>query len=92
MHNCVLFSKHTKTVNNLIVTDPRFNIIAYTQPTTAANFAKKQHTDDGFFQRFLVTLPREVFVFSKDVGTCQEELAKESKTVSIQQIIGKFLT
>ena len=57
MHNCVLFSKHSKTVDNLIVTDPRFNIMAYTQPTTAANVSKKQNTDDGFFQRFLVALP-----------------------------------
>ena len=63
--------------------------MAYTQPTTAANFAKKQNTDDGFFQRFLVALPGEVFVFSKEVGSCQEELTKEGKMVNIQ-LIGTF--
>ena len=61
LYSAVDWSKKTKTAGNLFVKDPRLNIISYTQPFYAANFAMN-NLQDGFFQRFLITIPGEVYV------------------------------
>ena len=63
LFNAAKWSKSTKLAGkagaNLF--DPRFQLISHTQPFYACNFGRN-NTSDGFFQRFLTTLPKEVFV------------------------------
>ena len=55
------WSKRTKTSGCLEMNDPRFHMFAFTQPYYAAQFARN-NLHDGFYQRFLLSLPREVYV------------------------------
>ena len=48
------WSKRTKTNGNYDLEQPRFNMISFTQPHYAAQFAKG-NVQDGFFQRFLLS-------------------------------------
>ena len=58
------WSKKTKTSGNIEVIDPRLNMFAFTQPYYAAQFARN-NLSDGFYQRFLISVPREVYVKRK---------------------------
>ena len=60
LYSAVDWSKKTKASGNIHVKDPRLNIISFTQPFYAINFARN-NIQDGFFQRFLVTVPIDVF-------------------------------
>ena len=53
--------KSTKSSGTVKIEDPRFNLISFTQPYFALNFSRNS-TCDGFYQRFLLTIPQEVFV------------------------------
>ena len=44
--------------------DPRFNFVSFTQPFYAMNFAKT-NVHDGFFQRFMISIPEEVYITRK---------------------------
>ena len=61
LYSCAPWSRTTKCSGSLFMNDPRFNLIAFTQPYYMANFAQSS-TNDGFFQRFFTSLPREKFV------------------------------
>ena len=87
MHNAVCWSKHTKTVTPVEVQDPRFNLICYTQPSNAAKFATKDNTDDGFFQRFMLTLPQEVFVYATDVKAAAQQTNNGDSLIAMPAII-----
>ena len=50
------WKKTTKGSGMKSIEDPRFSLISYTQPTYACNFSRN-NISDGFFQRFLLTLP-----------------------------------
>ena len=58
LYSAVNWSKKTKTSGNMMIKDPHFNLISYTQPFYVANFAR----NILFFQRFLITVPGEVYV------------------------------
>ena len=59
------WSKKTKTSGNVEVKDPRLNMFAFTQPYYAAQFARG-NLSDGFYQRFLISVPQEVFIKRQD--------------------------
>eukprot|EP00111_Clytia_hemisphaerica_P013630 TCONS_00040078-protein len=63
--SAVTWSKKTKTNGTMTLKDPRHSIISYKQPFYAINFARN-NLQDGFFQRFLITVPQEVFVMLKE--------------------------
>lgn len=66
LYSAVDWSKKTKSAGNMLVKDPgRLNMISYTQPFYATNFARN-NLQDGFFQRFLITVPCEVFIKMKE--------------------------
>jgi len=61
LFSAVDWSKKTKSAGSLNIKDPRFCMVSFTQPYYAYNFVQNsQH--DGFFQRFLITTPKEVLV------------------------------
>ena len=60
LFSAVDWSKKTKSSGSLQIRDPRF-LISFTQPYYALNFVRNS-LHDGFFQRFLITIPAEVFV------------------------------
>ena len=65
LYSCSNWQRITKNSGCYTLEDPRFNLIAFTQPYYAANFAKNYNTD-GFFQRFLISVPEEKFVTRKE--------------------------
>ena len=69
------WSKKTKTNGNTDMIDPRFNLIAYTQPYYATQFAQNNYYD-GFFQRFLLSVPEEVFITIDEKKKCKSNQAK----------------
>ena len=81
LFNASNWSKSTKGPGkagaNLI--DPRFQLISYTQPFYACNFGR-QNTSDGFFQRFLTTLPKEVFV---ELEEKEEKILSDSQNLIV---------
>ena len=56
LFNASSWKKSTKGAGTKSIDDPRFNMISYTQPQYACNFSRS-NVADGFFQRFLITLP-----------------------------------
>ena len=62
------WSKNTKTNGKPDLIDPRLSLIAYTQPYYATQFARNNYYD-GFFQRFLLSVPEEVFITTTDKKT-----------------------
>ena len=86
LYSAVDWSKKTKSSGNMYVKDPRLNIISYTQPFYAVNFARN-NVQDGFFQRFMLTVPAEAFIKS-DI---KENAMKKSKDViSLSSIFQKI--
>ena len=61
LYSCTPWSRTTKTNGVMSIQDPRFNLISFTQPLYMATFAKNS-TSDGFFQRFLTSVPKEMFI------------------------------
>lgn len=56
LFNASSWKKSTKSSGTVNIEDPRFNLISYTQPKYACGFSRN-NVSDGFFQRFLITLP-----------------------------------
>ena len=77
LFNASTWKKTTKGSGYHAVEDPRFNLISYTQPTYACNFSRN-NTADGFFQRFLITLPAEVFI---DPDTKEDIIEEETDSI-----------
>ena len=68
-------AKKTKTSGCFDITDPRFNLVAYTQPEYLIQFARnKSNQTDGFFQRFLISVPDEVFIKRAEQKEALEKL------------------
>ena len=63
LYNGSNWSKKTKTSGCFNIEDPRFNLVGFTQPHFLMQFAQNhQNLNDGFFQRFLVSVLAEVYV------------------------------
>ena len=87
LFNASKWSKSTKSCGSMILIDPRFNLISYTQPYYACNFARN-NTSDGFFQRFLMTLPKEEFV---EVEDKEKKIENEADgLIDFSNIFGKI--
>ena len=63
LYNGSNWSKKTKTAGSFQIDNPRFTIIGFTQPDYLIEFCcSPANVRDGFFQRFLVCIPNEVFI------------------------------
>ena len=82
------WSKKTKTNGNTDMIDPRFNLIAYTQPYYATQFAQNNFYD-GFFQRFLLSVPEEVFITMQKK---KEYLSEYEDVINMQQCLKAIYT
>ena len=58
-------SKRTKSSGSSNIKDPRFNMVNFTQPHFALNFVNSSQ-NDGFFQRFLITMIEEVLIMIEE--------------------------
>ena len=66
------WSKKQQTSGSLILKDPRFHLLSFTQPYSLINFAR-QGNHDGFFQRFLITCPKEVYIRIEEKESSSEK-------------------
>ena len=64
LYSCTSWAKKTKSNGSYQMDDPRFNFVSFTQPFYATNFAKT-NVHDGFFQRFMISIPEEVYITRK---------------------------
>jgi len=80
------WSKNTKLKGKTDIIDPHFSMIGYTQPYYAMRFARNNFYD-RFFQRFLLSVPDEVFVTMKDKKLCIEQ---KSNIIEMDAVIGKI--
>lgn len=75
--------------------DPRYNMFAFTQPYYAVQFAQN-NTSYGFYQRFLLSVPQEVYVKindKKQLKEQQEQLVDVGKlvlTTEAMQVYEKY--
>ena len=66
LYNGSRWSKKTKTSGCYNIEDPRFAIMGFTQPDYLIEFSRHPpNVRDGFFQRFFVSVPDEVYVTRK---------------------------
>ena len=86
LYSAVDWSKKTKSCGNMSVKDPRLNLISYTQPFYAVNFARN-NLQDGFFQRFLITVPAESFV---KFEMKEEAMVQSKNVISFSTILQKI--
>eukprot|EP00111_Clytia_hemisphaerica_P007161 TCONS_00020809-protein len=82
------WSKNTKTKGKSDVIDPRLSLIAYTQPYYATQFARNNFYD-GFFQRFLLSMPDEVFISMKDKKLC---MAEKQNLIDMKNVLSTIYT
>ena len=80
------WSKKTKTSGCVEVDDPRFNMIAFTQPFYATQFARTNQVD-GFFQRFLLSIPKERYVKIKEK---RDEINKEEELIDMKLVMNNI--
>ena len=55
------WSKKTRISGCIEMSSPRFNMCAFTQPFYAVNYAQN-NVSDGFYQRFILSVPEEVYI------------------------------
>lgn len=66
--------------------DPRYNMFAFTQPYYAVQFAQN-NTSYGFYQRFLLSVPQEVYVKINDKKQLKEQ---QEQLVDVGKILKKI--
>jgi len=83
LYNGKSWSKKTKTNGKLNLDGPKFNLVSFTQPINLLKFSRFAN-QDGFFQRFIVTCPKEHFVyFEKKVNA----LAESDKIIDMGKVV-----
>ena len=75
LYSCSRWAKSTKNNGECSLEDPRFNFVSCTQPRYAVNFAHN-NLSDGFFQRFLLSIPPEKFYKRKEKKDMQKQVHK----------------
>ena len=88
LYSGVNWSKTTKSSGSINLKDPRFNLISYTQPHYAVNFTRTSNKD-GFFQRFLVTVPHDVFILSHEKTNLNSSIT--DTMVEMEQVLGNIM-
>ena len=83
LFNATTWSKYTKTNGIIMVEDPRFNLLGFSQSHNVIDFAQK-NLSDGLFQRFLCGVPEEVYVYRKEI---KEEIANAVSTINLEEIL-----
>ena len=76
------WSKKTKTSGDSLIERPRFNMFSFTQPFYAVKFAEN-NCENGFYQRFLLTIPRERGVFIEEKKMLLQRTNKEAITMKL---------
>ena len=77
LYSCTHWSRTTKTNGTISMADPRFNLISFTQPFYLVNFARSS-TMDGFFQRFMTSVPKEIMVKRAEKKAMKKEYEQKS--------------
>ena len=80
------WSRKTKTSGCIEMTDPRYSMIAFTQPFYATQFAMKNKMD-GFFQRFLVSVPKETYI---KMSEKRDLLIQNEHILDMQSVMGNI--
>ena len=80
------WSKKTKTSGNLELFDPRLSIMSFTQPFYAVQFARN-NLSDGFYRRFLISVPGEVYIKRADK---KKKLAESKHLVDMKSVLSKI--
>uniref|UniRef100_A0A7M5XL40 DUF3987 domain-containing protein n=1 Tax=Clytia hemisphaerica TaxID=252671 RepID=A0A7M5XL40_9CNID len=86
LYNGKPWSKKTKTNGTMEIDSPRYNMLAFTQPSYAVQFAKT-NTSDGFYQRFLLSVPKERFVKFNDKREC---LNNKKELLDLESVIKRI--
>ena len=77
LYSCTNWSRTTKTNGTISMADPRFNLISFNQPFYLVNFARSS-TMDGFFQRFMTSVPKEMMVKRSEKKAMKKEYEDKS--------------
>ena len=83
MYQAMPWGKWTKTEGTVIIEDPRFNLIAFSQIENIIEFGRKNLTD-GIFQRFLCACPEEIFVYREEQ---KQALVDIQSTVDMEAVL-----
>lgn len=86
LFNAGKWQKNTKTSGDCRIRNPRFNMLAFTQPKYATKFSE-ENKDNGLFARFLLAIPPERPVF---VGEKKRLLFSMPKVPNISQMISSI--
>ena len=85
LYNGSSWSKKTKTSGSFHLSSTRFNLVAFTQPNYLINFSRdKLNQCDGFFQRFLIGCPQEVYIKMEEQ---QESLKRTNDNVNMGSVL-----
>ena len=84
LYNAKTWSKVTKTYGHVIVEDPRFTILGFTQNENVVKFGQ-DYTTDGFFQRYLVVMPKEVYIYRQEI---KEAINSAKSVIDLQSVLG----
>ena len=83
LYSGTTWSMKMKTSGCVEMQDPRFNMIAFTQPYYATQFPRNNQMD-GFFQRFLISVPKETYIKIKEK---RELIEKQEDLVDMHGIM-----
>ena len=84
MYNADVLCKATKTGGYKIIDQPHFNIFGFTQVSDLIETAQeKSNLKSGFIQRFMLCVPKDVYVFKKDVKAA---VNKKQTCIEIEQV------
>ena len=90
LYNGSNWSKKTKTSGCYNIEDPRFSIIGFTQPDYLIEFSRQPaNVRDGFFQRFFVAVPDEVYVTRRE---SKEALRHKTNNINMTTLLKTIYT
>ena len=79
------WKKSTMTSGERVLTDPRFNMASFTQPHYLHQFADN-NAKNGFFARFLVSLPEERFIEIDEKIKFIRQQARDGNAINMAEI------
>ena len=88
LYSCTRWAKQTKSNGECTMDDPRFNFVSFTQPRYAVNFAQN-NVSDGFFQRFLISIPQEKFIKRKEKKDMKQSFSFKNR-LDMQKILNRL--
>ena len=80
LHGGGSWTKTTQSKGNRAINETKVQICAFTQPENMATFGRnKLNQVDGLFSRFLVSVPKDVFLMRKDISEAVTTMPSISK-------------